>query len=44
YPDYDYNQETATDPFIVDHHMRRDRSEVIAAKEEAIQLRKHRRN
>ncbi|HGO1538258.1 TPA: DUF309 domain-containing protein, partial [Staphylococcus aureus] len=24
--------------------MRRDRSEVIAAKEEAIQLRKHRRN
>ncbi len=44
YPDYDYNQETATDPFIVDDHMRRDRSEVIAAKEEAIQLRKHRRN
>lgn len=44
YPDYDYNQETSTDPFIVDHHMRRDRSEVIAAKEEAIQLRKHRRN
>ncbi|MBS3610147.1 DUF309 domain-containing protein, partial [Staphylococcus aureus] len=32
------------DPFIVDHHMRRDRSEVISAKEEAIQLRKHRRN
>ncbi|MBN4948595.1 DUF309 domain-containing protein, partial [Staphylococcus sp. EG-SA-2] len=44
YPDYDYNQETSTDPFIVDHHMRRDRSEVISAKEEAIQLRKHRRN
>ncbi|MDN8779990.1 DUF309 domain-containing protein, partial [Staphylococcus aureus] len=39
-----YNQETAKYPFILDHHMRRYRSEVIAAKEEAIKLRKHRRN
>ncbi len=40
YPDYDYNQETATDPFIVDHHMRRDRSEVIAAKRRSDSIKK----
>ncbi|MBE5661941.1 DUF309 domain-containing protein [Staphylococcus sp. SS21] len=42
FPDYDYNQETITDSFIVDHHKLRDRSDVIKAKQEAIQMRKYR--
>lgn len=44
FPDYDYNQVTTTDSFIVDYHKLRDRSEVIAAKEEAIQMRKFKQN
>ncbi|MBE5673622.1 DUF309 domain-containing protein [Staphylococcus sp. SS35] len=44
FPDYDYNQETITDSFIVDHHKLRDRSDVIKAKQEAIQMRKYKHN
>ncbi|MGZ1748068.1 DUF309 domain-containing protein [Staphylococcus argenteus] len=44
FPDYDYNQETTTDSFIIDHHKLRDRSDVIKAKQVAIQMRKFKRN
>ena len=40
YQDYNFTQFVISEPYIVHHHIKRDRTEVIQAREEARQLRR----